>query len=122
MRLVSSARTPSGPSSSKPPASARAMTASIMSSVTAPAGSAGAGERSSVMVIRMVLLSDQRYRAQPLSWWTLASHKPLYTPGLAGHRLLVDVAVRTRRGDRFIDDGDGAGGGHPEQDVVQPSG
>src|SRR3954464_15846905 len=61
------------------------MTASIMSSVTAPAGSPGAGERSSVMVIRMVLLTDQRYRAQPLSWWTLASHKPLYTP--------VEVAV-----------------------------
>jgi len=33
----------------------------------------------------MVLLSDQRYRATPLSWWTLHSHKLLYTPVKGGH-------------------------------------
>src|SRR3546814_439368 len=60
MRLVNSASTPSGPSSSTPPASTLAMTASISSSGTAPAAPAAsviASSASSVVVSLSVMVT-----------------------------------------------------------------
>ena len=58
----------------------------------------------------MVLLSNQRYRATPLSWWTLHSHKLLYTPALvadATHQPIstFERACRELKDQLSVDDG-----------------